>query len=87
MRVKKKKRSTLQNRYTISMGSNMEIDFDVYVQPKSKKYVLFKDARDVASRLDYRIEELSNLLAECVEHIGDVNLKDKVKREIGWREL
>lgn len=42
MKAKKKKRSTLQNKYTVSMGSNMEIDFDVYVQPKSKKYVLFK---------------------------------------------
>lgn len=52
MKVKKKKKSTLMEKETISMGSTELIEFDTYVQPRSKRYVLFKDARDVASRLE-----------------------------------
>lgn len=85
MRVKKKKKSTLQKKFTVSVGSNLDIDIDVYVQPESKKYVLFKDAHEVIHSLDCRIEELSELLTECVPSLTG-ELKERVKGEIKWRE-
>lgn len=90
MNIKQKKKSTLMKKATYSMGSNGQIEFDIYVQPKSRKYVLWKDARDVAYQLEGRIEELSDLLLECFRHIGDSFddkvLKEKIKREIKMRD-